>query len=121
MNFLSHNSSDTNPSIEVLKNTLTAYFDTVSETTESHAKSRASFEERLKQNLYEGKPVEQNETNLWLAYINYEKTLETSTHSNVMFIIEKSITYLCASPDLWKEYIDYVGKQPNSGAVLTRF
>jgi len=83
----------------VLKNTLTAYFYTVSETTEGISKSKASFEERLKQNLYEGKPVEQSETDLWLAYINYEKSLESPPYSNVMFVIEKSITYLCTSSD----------------------
>lgn len=30
MNFLSQNSAESNPSMEVVKNTLTAYFDTVS-------------------------------------------------------------------------------------------
>ena len=75
----------------------------------------------MQQKLYDGKPVEISENNLWLNYINYEKSLETETHSNVIFIIEKALTYLCASPDIWREYIEYVAKQTNSEAIIARF
>lgn len=121
MNFLSQNSSESNPSIDILKSTLIAFFDKVSEGTGLHAKNRATFEEKLKQNLYEGKPIEQNEKNIWINYINYEKSVETETHSNVLFVLEKAITYLCASSDIWKEYIEYVDKSKNSHTVLIRF
>jgi len=90
MNFLSQNSSESNPSIDVLKNTLINYYEKVSESTQLHAKNKASFEDKLKQKLYDGKPIETSENNLWLNYINYEKSIETETHSNVIFIIEKA-------------------------------
>jgi hypothetical protein len=47
MNFLSQNSSESNPSIDILKSTLIAFFDKVSEGTELHAKNRATFEEKV--------------------------------------------------------------------------
>lgn len=104
-----------------MKSTLIAYFEKVAEGTELHSKNRITFEEKLKQNLYEGKPVEKNEKNIWINYINYEKSVETETYSNVLFVLEKAITYLCASPEIWREYIDYVETRPNSHNMLISF
>lgn len=47
MNFLSQNSSESNPSIEILKSTLIAYFEKVAEGTELHSKNRITFEEKV--------------------------------------------------------------------------
>ena len=47
MNFLSQNSSESNPSIDVLKNTLINYYEKVSESTQLHAKNKASFEDKV--------------------------------------------------------------------------
>ena len=94
--------------IEAYRKSLSLYYDSYALQTSHMVVNKAVFEEKLRQNVYEGKSHEPAERNTWLNYINYEKNVPLNQHPNILFIIEKATTYLCTCPEVWRELVDYL-------------
>lgn len=87
---------------------LSAYYEDLAKQTIEVANSKIVFEGKLKQTLYEGKAHDVNERNSWLNYINYQKKISANQPPFIMYVIEKATTYLCTSPEIWRELVDYL-------------
>lgn len=90
------------------KKALSGFFDGFANQTIHYVVNKAVFEEKLRQNVYDGKPHDLSEKNTWLNYINYEKSVPMNQHPNILYIIEKATTYLCTCPEIWRELVEYL-------------
>ena len=71
-------------------------------------KVRAPFEEKLPQMEFNGEEPTKAGVAAWISYLRFERTLSPKMYPKILFLIEKAITYCCTSPEIWREYINFL-------------
>jgi len=66
------------------------------------------FENKLKMDDFDGKPIEQEEIHSWLKYIKTEKIANEGRPGNIIYVFEKAITHICHNKEIWLAYISYL-------------
>ena len=58
------------------------------------ASTKAVYENKLKMNDFDGKPIHQDEISNWIKYIKAEKLANEGRPGNIIYIFEKAITHI---------------------------
>lgn len=90
------------------RKSLAGYFENYVLQTAHYTAMKATFEDKLKQIMYEGKSFDPAEKKTWLNYIEYEKKVPANQHPHILYTIEKAVTYMCTCPEIWRELVDYL-------------
>lgn len=82
------------------------------------ASKKAVYENKLKMNDFDGKPIHQDEISNWIKYIKAEKLANEGRPGNIIYIFEKAITHICHNKEIWMTYINYLKDELNDEDFL---
>ena len=77
-----------------IKDALIALYEEKAKKAATIANMKAPYENKLKMDDFDGKPLEDYEVVNWISYVKNEKSLNQGRPGNIIYIFEKAITHI---------------------------